>query len=82
MTYSIQKKIISEIKKVGKDKYIKSELVKRGIKIIDIARELNVSSTAVVLTIQDRSKSKRIARKIEEILGVPRGTLFEYLKEG
>lgn len=80
MAYSIRD-IKSEIKKFGKHRFIRAELIKRGYKIKDIARELGVSDTAVQLVIEDKTTSKRIARKIEEILDVPPGTLFTYVKE-
>ena len=81
MAYSIRD-IKSEIKRFGKHRYIRGELHKRGWKIKDIARELGVSDTAVQLVMEDKTKSRRIARKIEELLELPYGTLFEYTREG
>jgi len=80
MPYSI-KSIKSEIQRFGKSRFIRAELIKRGYKLTDIAKELGISDTAVQLVIDDKATSRRIAKKIEELLEVPRGTLFEYTKE-
>ena len=81
MAYSIEN-IKAELEQFGKYKYIKAELLKRGYTVADLARELGVSTTTIFLILQDKTKSKRVAKRIEEIIGVPQGTLFEYTREG
>ena len=80
MAYSIEN-IKAELEQFGKYKYIKAELLKRGYTVADLARELGVSTTTIFLILQDKTKSRRIARKIEELLELPYGTLFEYTRE-
>ena len=80
MPYSI-KDIKQQIKKFGKSRFIRAELFKRGYSYKRIARELGVSDTAVKFIVEGKHKSKRIASRIEEILELPKGTLFEYTKE-
>ncbi len=80
MPYSI-KDIKSEIQKFGKSRFIRAELLKRGYTLKDVARQLNLSDSTIQMVIDDRGKSRRVASHIENLLEVPRGTLFEYLKE-
>lgn len=80
MPYSI-KDIKSEIQKFGKSRFIRAELLKRGYTLTDVARQLNLSDTTIQMVIDDRGKSRRVASHIEKLLEVPKGTLFEYLKE-
>lgn len=80
MPYSI-KDIKSEIQKFGKPRFIRAELLKRGYTLADVARQLNLSDTTIQMVIEDKGKSRRVASHIEKLLEVPKGTLFEYLKE-
>lgn len=59
------KKLVSTSQK----NFIKALLVARGIKISDIAKELNVAVPTVSLVISGRDKSKRIKAAIAEKLG-------------
>ncbi len=49
--------------------FIKALLVARGIKISDIAKELNVSVPTVSLVISGRDNSRRIKAAVAEKLG-------------
>ena len=80
MPYSI-KDIKQQIKKFGKHQFVRAELLKRGYSYKRIARELGVSVAAVRYIVEGKHTSKRIASRIEEILELPKGTLFEYTKE-
>lgn len=70
-----------EIRKYGRYKVVKAELYKRGYLLQDIAKELGVSFSTIRAVLSGEGKSKRVARRIEEILEVPLGTIFEYTKE-
>ena len=59
------KKLVSTSQK----NFIKALLVARGIKISDIARELNVSVPTVSLVISGRDNSRRIKAAVAEKLG-------------
>jgi len=80
MPYSIRD-IKTEIKRFGKSRFIRAELIKRGYTLADIARQLNLSDTTIQMVIDDKGKSRRVASYIEDLLEVPRGTLFEYTRE-
>jgi len=80
MPYSV-KDIKSEIQKFGKPRFIRAELLKRGYTLSGIARELGITINSVRFVIEGQAKSHRVASHIENLLEVPRGTLFEYLKE-
>lgn len=73
--------IISQIEQFGKYRFIKGELVKRGLDTGAIAKHFKVSSRAVRLVMRDQIKSRRIASYLESILGVPPGTLFPYVTQ-
>ena len=80
MPYSV-KDIKTEIQKFGKPRFIRAELLKRGYTLTDIARELGITINSVRFVIEGQAKSRRVASRIEELLEVPKGTLFPYVLE-
>lgn len=55
---------------------IKAAIRKNGSSQAEIARSLRVSATTVSLVIHGRSTSKRVARKIASIAGLPPSQLW------
>jgi lambda repressor-like predicted transcriptional regulator len=50
---------------------IKAALRKKGSGQTDVARRLGVSQTTVFLVIHGKAKSRRVAKKISQVVGVP-----------
>lgn len=55
---------------------IKAALQKRGYWITDVARGLGVTPSAVSLIVRGEKKSRRVAREISRLTGIPVGRLF------
>lgn len=75
------KDIREEIKKYGTVNFIKGELLKRGMTLKDLARQLGISDTFMYRFLYKGDKSRRVAKEIEDFLEVPRGSLFPYVLE-
>ncbi|KAA0257187.1 helix-turn-helix transcriptional regulator [Deferribacter autotrophicus] len=56
---------------IDKKNYIKALLVAKGIKLTDIAKELNVALPTVSQVISGKKTSFRIQKAISEALSVP-----------
>ena len=61
---------------------IRALLAARGIRISDIARELNVSLPTVSLVISGRNRSRRVEKTVAERLGMKYEELWPEPKKG
>lgn len=68
MTTYKKRKFKKKNKNVNKAALIKYRLARKGLKLADVARELNVTKTAVYRSIYDLSKISRIDQWLEENL--------------
>ena len=71
--------IKKQIQKYGKVNFIKGELIKRDLTLKEFAKQLGISESFMYQLLRDYAKSRRIAKKIEDFLEVPRGSLFPYV---
>lgn len=55
---------------------IKAALRKQGSSQTDIARRMHVTQTTVFLVIHGKATSRRVAKKIAEVTGVPIASLW------
>lgn len=80
----VLKKGKSTIQVVVKDRenLIKALLAARGIRISDIARELNVSLPTVSLVISGRDRSRRVEKAVAEKLGMKHEELWSEPEKG
>ena len=53
----------------------------KGIKIVDIAKELNLNKSTITNVIYGRTKSKRIQSAISKYLGMKTDNLWSTLKQ-
>lgn len=61
-----------------KPERIKAKLILAGKTQRQIARELNVTESAVSLTISGRSRSARIEQAVAQAIGKPREEVFNH----
>ena len=65
-----QKKKKCTSKKPKRAAYIKYKLAMKGYKIVDIARDLNITDNAVTLSLYGLSKITRVDEWLKEHIGI------------
>ena len=56
--------------------YIRAELIRRGVTLVDIARTLDVNRRTVSNVVRGKNRSRRVEDEISRVLGLRRDELF------